>query len=161
MNPGIGAPELLVIFILALVVVGPRDLPLMMRKLGRAIGQLRSMARDFQRSFEELGREAEMEELRKEIQALKNSNPVGDVSREIKAAENELRDLKVDRPHPRTGTFGGTARKVPKSDPGADAPPPSTTDGDAVDRAVAEDTEQMLPLDQREDRKTASGNDAS
>jgi len=56
MNPGIGAPELLIIVILALVVVGPKDLPLMVRKAGRFMGKMRAMARDFQRSFDELGR---------------------------------------------------------------------------------------------------------
>ena len=101
MNPGIGAPELLVLLVLALVVVGPRDLPLMMRKVGRFVGQARSMAREFQRGFDELGREAEMAELRKEIDALKEANPATKIRRELSDVENEIRDLKDEMVHPR------------------------------------------------------------
>lgn len=101
MNPGIGAPELIIIVILALVVVGPKDLPLMMRKAGRFIGQMRAMARDFQKSFDELGREAEMAELKKEIEALKKANPVNEVADELRAAEADLKRPALDRPHPR------------------------------------------------------------
>lgn len=101
MNPGIGAPELLILIVLALVVVGPRDLPLMMRKVGRFVGQARSMAREFQRGFDELGREAEMAELKKEIDALKESNPANALRRELQDVESELRDLKSEVSHPR------------------------------------------------------------
>lgn len=101
MNPGFGAPELIIIVILALVVVGPKDLPLMMRKAGRFLGQIRAMARDFQRSFDELGREAELAELKKEIDALKKANPVSEVTDELRAAEADLKRDALDRPHPR------------------------------------------------------------
>ena len=101
MSPGIGAPELIVLLILALVVVGPKDLPLMTRKLGRFIGQAKAMAREFQRNFDELGREAEMEELRKEIDALKNANPVSEVSQELKHAAREATQM---RPIPKKTT---------------------------------------------------------
>ena len=101
MNPGIGAPELIIIVILALVVVGPKDLPLMMRKAGRFIGQMRAMARDFQKSFDELGREAELAELKKEVEALKKANPVSEVTEELRAAEADLKRSALDKPHPR------------------------------------------------------------
>ncbi|KAA5804978.1 twin-arginine translocase subunit TatB [Alkalicaulis satelles] len=89
MNPGIGAPELLILVIIALVVVGPKDLPLMVRKAGRFMGKMRAMARDFQRSFDDLGRQAELDELRQEINALKKANPVDEVRAELKKAEAE------------------------------------------------------------------------
>lgn len=101
MNPGFGAPELIIIVILALVVVGPKDLPLMMRKAGRFLGQIRAMARDFQKSFDELGREAELAELKKEIDALKKANPVSEVTDELRAAEADLKRDALDKPHPR------------------------------------------------------------
>lgn len=102
MNPGFGAAELIIIVILALVVVGPKDLPLMMRKAGRFLGQMRAMARDFQNSFDELGREAELAELKKEIDALKKANPVAEVTDELRAAEADLKRSALDKPHPRT-----------------------------------------------------------
>lgn len=101
MNPGFGAAELIIIVILALVVVGPKDLPLMMRKAGRFLGQMRAMARDFQNSFDELGREAELAELKKEIDALKKANPVAEVTDELRAAEADLKRSALDKPHPR------------------------------------------------------------
>lgn len=103
MNPGIGAPELLVIAIIALVVVGPKDLPLMVRRLGRFVGKMRGLAREFQNSFDELGREAELAELKKEVEALKKGNPLSDIQREFKEAEADaIRAGAEDKPHPRS-----------------------------------------------------------
>jgi len=114
MNPGIGAPELFILAILALVVVGPKDLPLMMRKVGRALDHLRSMARDFQRSFDELGREAELAELRKEVEALKQANPLSEVEREMRAAEA---DLRTDPSAPRQGETRPHPRAIASPEP--------------------------------------------
>lgn len=117
MNPGIGAPELLVIVVLALVVVGPKDLPLMVRKVGQFVGKMRGLARDFQRSFDELGREAELSELRKEIDDLKKANPINEVRREFEMAEKDaLRDDREDRPHPRQPHKGAPLKGEPLTD---------------------------------------------
>ena len=67
----IGWQELIVIGALALIVVGPRDLPSMLRKLGQYAGQLRGMAREFQRSMDQAAREADLAEL-KELRSLKS-----------------------------------------------------------------------------------------
>lgn len=63
----IGWQELLVIAVVAIIVVGPKDLPAMMRVAGQWMGRARRMAREFQMSLEELGREAELEALRKDL----------------------------------------------------------------------------------------------
>lgn len=102
MNPAFGFQELIVIVILALVVVGPKDLPLMVRRVGNMIGQIRATAREFQRSFDELGREAELAELRKEISSLKSNNPIKDMERELLETDAEMMRDMEDRPHPRT-----------------------------------------------------------
>jgi sec-independent protein translocase protein TatB len=93
MNPGIGAPELMVLAVLALIVVGPKDLPLMFRRIGRFVGQARQMARDFQRSFDEMGRENEMADLRREIEALKAGNPAEDLKRDLDEVKRDLASL--------------------------------------------------------------------
>ncbi|MHA6289174.1 Sec-independent protein translocase protein TatB [Maricaulis sp. CAU 1757] len=100
MSPGIGGPELLVVLVLALVVVGPQQLPVLMRKVGRMMAQARAMAKEFQASFEEIGRETELSELRKEIEALKKANPIEDIRGEIdKTAlavrDDRIRDMKI------------------------------------------------------------------
>jgi len=72
----IGWAELLVIAIIALVVVGPKDLPRLVRMVGKAIAHLRTMGRELQASFDELSREAELDELRREVNALRAGTPV-------------------------------------------------------------------------------------
>jgi sec-independent protein translocase protein TatB len=101
MNPAFGFQELIVIVILALVVVGPKDLPLMVRRVGKMIGQIRATAREFQRSFDELGREAELAELRKEINSLKSNNPIKEMERDFLEADREMMRDMDERPHPR------------------------------------------------------------
>lgn len=67
----IGWSELLVIAVVAIVVVGPKDLPKLMRGFGHYAGRLRRAAADFQRQFEEAMRESEVEEMRKAIESVK------------------------------------------------------------------------------------------
>ena len=156
MNPGIGAPELLILAILALVVVGPKDLPLMMRKVGRALGHLRSMARDFQRSFDELGREAELAELRKEVDALKKANPLNEVEREMRAAEA---DLRADPSAPRQGEMKAHPRAIAPSEPaktGADAAPALTKDAEPTEDAPQRD-DAVPRASQRDKTGSAKG----
>ena len=73
MLPEVGATELLVIAAIALIVVGPKDLPIMMRKLGQFLGRMRAMASDFRASFDDLARQAELDELRREVEAMRSS----------------------------------------------------------------------------------------
>lgn len=95
MNPGIGMPEMLVVLVLALVVVGPQQLPVLMRRVGRMVGQARAMAKEFQSSFEEIGRETELSELRKEIEALKKANPIEEIRGEIDKVSQDVQDQKI------------------------------------------------------------------
>jgi sec-independent protein translocase protein TatB len=63
--------HILVLLIVALVVVGPKDLPRLMHMAGRWMGKARAMANDFRKSFDEMARASELEDLRKEIEALR------------------------------------------------------------------------------------------
>ena len=73
MLPEVGIPELLVIAAIALIVVGPKDLPMLMRKVGRFLTHMRSMAAEFRASFDELARQSELEELRREVEAMRHA----------------------------------------------------------------------------------------
>ncbi|MBI1263588.1 MAG: twin-arginine translocase subunit TatB [Alphaproteobacteria bacterium] len=128
MNPGIGAPEILIIVILALVVVGPKDLPLMVRKAGRFMGKMRAMARDFQRSFDDLGREAELSELRKEIEAIKAANPMNEIRAELKKAEAEAMAEDTAPAAPRPADIRDHPRLAGRSTPPAPSREPGQTD---------------------------------
>ena len=67
------ALEFLLAAVIALVVVGPKDLPLLMRKLGQFVGRMRAMAAEFRASFDEMARQSELDELRKEVEAMRNA----------------------------------------------------------------------------------------
>jgi sec-independent protein translocase protein TatB len=69
----IGWSELLVIAIVAIVVVGPKDLPKLMRTIGFYAGKIRRTAADFQRQFQEAMAESEAEEVRKNIEAIRSN----------------------------------------------------------------------------------------
>lgn len=123
----IGATELLLVAIVALVVIGPKDLPVALRGVGRVIGQLRSITGQFRFSLDSMIREAEMEEQEKEW-AKKNA--------EIMAE------------HPQDGQDQGdapAAKAKAKPMPAAD----ETADGDApFDGDVAQG--EVKPTDENE-----------
>jgi len=73
--------ELFVIMVVALVVVGPKDLPKLMRSAGQWAGRARAMADQFRRSFDDMARQAELDELRNEVNKLKNT-PMTDLDYE-------------------------------------------------------------------------------
>ena len=62
---GVDTSELLILAVLALIFIGPKDLPMALRTLGRWVAQVRSMARHFQSGVESMIREAELEEMEK------------------------------------------------------------------------------------------------
>ncbi len=65
----VGAGELLVILIVAVVVIGPKDLPLAMRTAGRWIGKMRRVSAHFRSGIDAMVREAELEEMEKKWKA--------------------------------------------------------------------------------------------
>ena len=86
----IGWSELLVIAVVAIIVVGPKDLPGMLRAFGRTMNQVRRTANDFKRQFNEALREAEdesgLKDTSEQLKGIGSINPVADVKKEL----NEL-----------------------------------------------------------------------
>jgi sec-independent protein translocase protein TatB len=76
----IGWSELLVIAVVAIVVVGPKDLPKLMRSIGHYGGKLRRAAGDFQRQFEEAMRESDVEEVKKALDSVRTETPSLDLN---------------------------------------------------------------------------------
>jgi sec-independent protein translocase protein TatB len=64
----IGWSEMLVILVVALIVIGPKDLPRVARNVGRWVAKGRAMAREFQDAIEDMAREAELDKVKKEIE---------------------------------------------------------------------------------------------
>jgi sec-independent protein translocase protein TatB len=69
----IGWSELLVIAVVALIAIGPKELPGVLRNVGHWMGKVRRMAADFQSQFQEAMREAEMEDLKKHADDLNSA----------------------------------------------------------------------------------------
>lgn len=73
----IGWTELLVIGVVALIVVGPRDLPGMFRTLGRFTAKARSMAREFQRAMEQAADEAGVKDVTDDLKSVTSAKKLG------------------------------------------------------------------------------------
>jgi sec-independent protein translocase protein TatB len=78
-----GAFEMLLIGAIALIVVGPKDLPMLMRKVGQFTAKMRGLAAEFRASFDEMARQSELDELRKEVDALRTGQYTAPISAEI------------------------------------------------------------------------------
>lgn len=68
--------EWLIVGVVALVVVGPKDLPMLMRKVGQFLAHMRGMAAEFRASFDEMARQSELDELRREVEAMRTGQPL-------------------------------------------------------------------------------------
>jgi sec-independent protein translocase protein TatB len=101
MLPSLGFNEIIILGILALVVVGPKDLPLLFHKLGRWTAKLRGMAQEFRTGFDELARQAELDELKREVEALRRTTSLQEIGREISKPLPTLEDYAgVSKPPP-------------------------------------------------------------
>lgn len=69
---GIGYTELVVIALVAIIVIGPKDLPRVLRGLGRMMNKMRGMAREFQGHMDAAMKEAGLDEVKRDLQSLKN-----------------------------------------------------------------------------------------
>ncbi|WP_367254331.1 Sec-independent protein translocase protein TatB [uncultured Phenylobacterium sp.] len=91
MLPEVGALEYLVIAAIALIVVGPKDLPMLLRRLGQFVAKLRGMASEFRASFDEMARQSELDDLRKEVEAMRKGQYL-----DMAEADQEMRSIVGD-----------------------------------------------------------------
>jgi sec-independent protein translocase protein TatB len=86
--------EFLLIGVVALIVIGPKELPAVMRTMGQWARKIRVMAGDFQNQFHEAMREAEMADLKKQVddiaQDVKNYDPLKSARSEVEAIGKDL-----------------------------------------------------------------------
>ncbi len=89
--PQFGFAELVLLAILALIVVGPQDLPRLARGLGRVLARLKYMAQDFRRAFDAMGVETELQDLRKEVERLKHETIEDriDIDKDLRRVERD------------------------------------------------------------------------
>ncbi|WP_256750579.1 Sec-independent protein translocase protein TatB [Mesorhizobium sp. Mes31] len=109
----VGWTEMLVIAIVMIVVVGPKDLPNMLRTFGRTTAKLRAMASDFQKQFNEALKEAELDDVKKSVDELRNLSPAAEIRKQLNPFEQAAADV-------RSGVDAAMKPK-PAADPAAPA----------------------------------------
>jgi sec-independent protein translocase protein TatB len=123
----LGWGELVVIGIVALIAIGPKELPTVLRTLGQWMGKVRRMANEFQGQFQEALREAEFSDLKKHADDISSSvaefstiDPLADVQKDVERSFEET--------------------------PAADSPQPAMPSVDAASSTPAAPSEPELPL---------------
>lgn len=143
----IGWSELMIIGVIALVVVGPKDLPRVLRYAGYWMGKARSMAREFQKAIDQYAKEAEVDDIKKVAEApfraksaIKNAiDPKGAIKKQLTETEtsvrNDLKDTATGGPAKANGKVElADATPAAASSSGAATPAQAVTEA-----AVAED----------------------
>jgi sec-independent protein translocase protein TatB len=141
----IGWGEFLIIGIVALIAIGPKELPSVLRTLGQWMAKLRRMASEFQNQFHEVMREAEMADLKKQVdevtsqaKSYANFDPVGEVRHELESTQRQIESAFADKPT----TEASPA--VPAADGASAATVTSAGNGPAT--APATDVDAAAPL---------------
>jgi sec-independent protein translocase protein TatB len=127
--------HILILLTVALVVVGPKDLPRLMNMAGKWVGKARNMANEFKKSFDDMARQSELDELRAEIEKLKADDPIAaatsDLNHEIQRTLNPIDtdDTGVTpepeisaEPPPRSGEYQVSETSAPPAKPETAAP---------------------------------------
>ena len=128
----IGWSEFLIVSIVALVVIGPRDLPKAMYTVGKWVRTARKVAGEFQRHVDDMVRDTELDEVRKGLQSAKNFNPKHQLEKFV--------DPKGQLKHAFDPT-GGDKSAAPKKAPAA-------SDGAGTGNGPADDTEPANSISQ-------------
>jgi len=115
--------HILILLAVLLIVVGPKDLPRLMRIMGQWAGKARAMANEFKKSFDDMARQEELDKLRQELEALRQTNlTVSEDAQRVAEA-----DLPAEQPQggePRAGEY-----QIKGAPADAAAPAPVSTEG--------------------------------
>lgn len=127
----IGWSEMAIVALVAIIVIGPRDLPRVARAVGRWMGKARAMAREFQRSLDEMAREAELDELKKELEKSTRIDVRGGITKAVDPDGSLARGLEIRADSP-------AAKSAPSAPGGASGTaPPRPAEGTSAAPATA------------------------
>ncbi|PSM19594.1 MULTISPECIES: Sec-independent protein translocase protein TatB [Nitratireductor] len=91
----IGWPEMLVVAVVLIVIVGPKDLPRMLRAFGRTTSKMRSMAGDFRKQFDEALKEAELDDVKSTLDSARKLNPTSEIKKALNPMEKAAADVRA------------------------------------------------------------------
>ena len=89
----IGWSEILIIAVVTIIVVGPKDLPRLLRSVGQIMRKVRSTANEFRSQFEDVIREAELDDLKSTMDDVKSMNPINQMKNAINDEVDGVRDI--------------------------------------------------------------------
>jgi sec-independent protein translocase protein TatB len=149
----IGWSELLLIGIVALIAIGPKELPGALRTFGQWMGKIRRMAGEFQNQFHEAMREAELADLKKEVDEMTsnagnfaNFDPLGDVRRDVEKAVGDLPTLADSSASSAASSAPSPGPTAPPSAPLL-AEPPAAAEGAPTAAQSAAPAAEASPAD--------------
>lgn len=123
--------EVLIIGAVALIVIGPKDLPRTLRAVGNAVGKIKRMAGEFQTQFNDAMREAELDQVRKEFESVNRAanttfNPIQTIRDEVKGAIEKQPGSSASAAAATAAAYAGSQVASPDAAPAAqvDIPPP-------------------------------------
>lgn len=128
MLPQLGFAEMIVLALLAIIVVGPKDLPKLMRSFGNIMAKIRGLGQEFKDAFDEMGAEDEIAEMRKELEDLKKMGSVksltGDLEEEMRDLDRDLRDSvnQSSKSNPKTKPNVETESTKPETEASSEKP---------------------------------------
>jgi sec-independent protein translocase protein TatB len=155
----IGWSELVVIAVVALIAIGPKELPAVLRTVGQYMGKIRRMASEFQGQFQEAMREAEMADLKKHVDEMADTakgftdfDPLASVKKEVESFSAD--PLGTSTPSQATPSASPEAAA-----PSAPAPvsPETTIPPPSAGIAVAPEAPQPQPNPETKGNSSGSG----
>ncbi|HLJ70443.1 MAG TPA: Sec-independent protein translocase protein TatB [Roseiarcus sp.] len=123
--------KIFIVGVVALIVIGPKELPRVMRTVGQVVGRMRRMANEFQAQFNEAMREAELEDVKKELAAMNE------------AAKVEVTGVDVSF-DPATLTQHDQPAAIEGAKPAAEEKPVEPAAGEARSEADLDDVKKAL-----------------
>ena len=140
--------KLLLLGIVALLVIGPKDFPVLLRTIGKYMGIIRGHARDFRAQFDEAMRESELDQLKKDVEEIASETEasIADASRNVEQSVEEARRT-VDAPSdlPKIDPFAHDADGLPIEQPQPTASLPAAAETAQETSAAATSSDQPAP----------------
>jgi sec-independent protein translocase protein TatB len=163
----IGWSEMAVILLVALVVIGPRDLPRVARTMGRWVAKGRAMAREFQSALEDMAREAELDKVKSEIEKAGRTNlgksientidPTGELGKAFDPSAESGKKSGKDAPAKRAAAKAVAAKPVAAKPVAAEPPAAEDMAAGKSEDAGADAARAAAPATPAVARAEASG----
>ncbi|MER5172154.1 Sec-independent protein translocase protein TatB [Thioclava kandeliae] len=143
----IGWSELLVIGVVALIVVGPKDLPVMFRTLGRLTGKAKAMAREFSRAMEDAADQAGIAETTKELKGMTSKKALGLDA--LERATDKFEKWQPSMPK-KAEKVEKTSAPVAQPDPNLESPDSASTASDVAPHEIEDEPDLPVTVSEAE-----------